>query len=79
MVDTTTATVRDLGSGRAEPAFLTSRFVWYQGERLCVASESCDPGSPVKAIGKTYIYDLQDSTETQSIITSVIDVWPHPA
>jgi hypothetical protein len=33
----------------------------------------------VKAIGKTYIYDLQDSTETQSIITSVIDVWPHPA
>ena len=28
---------------------------------------------------ETYIYDLQDGTETQSVITSVYDIWPHPA
>jgi hypothetical protein len=79
VVDTTTAAVRELGSGRAEPAFLTSRYVWYQGERLCKSSESCDPATPVKATGTTYIYDLQDRTETQSIITSVSDIWPRAA
>lgn len=79
IVDTTTAAARELSAGRAEPAFLTSRFIWYQGERLCTASEKCDPSTPVKATGKAYIYDLDDSTETQSIITSVSDVWPHAA
>lgn len=79
IVDTATAAARELSAGRAEPAFLTSRFIWYQGERLCTASERCDPATPVTATGKTYIYDLGDSTETQSIITSVIDVWPHAA
>jgi len=79
VVDTTTAAVRELGSGRGEPAFLTSRFIWYQGERVCTSSESCDPGTPVKPTGKTYIYDLQDGTETGSIITNVYDIWPHAA
>jgi hypothetical protein len=27
--------------------------------------------------GKTYIYDLQTGTETESRITAVYDVWPH--
>jgi hypothetical protein len=79
IVDTATAVVRDLGAGRAEPAFLTSRFIWYQGERVCTSSESCDSGTPVKPTGKTYIYDLQDLSESSSIITSVLDIWPRAA
>jgi len=78
VVDTSTAKVRELGAGRGEPAFLTSRYIWNQGERMCVGSERCDLGV-VKPTGKTYIYDLQDGTESESIITSVYDIWPHPA
>jgi hypothetical protein len=44
-----------------------------------VAADNCDPSFPVIATGKTYVYDLQDGTETESIITSVSDVWPHAA
>lgn len=77
LVDTTTRQVRELKKGRAEPVFLTSRFIWYKGERPCVAADNCDPGFPVIASGKTYIYDLLDGTETESIITGVADVWPH--
>jgi hypothetical protein len=78
VVDTTTAKVRQLGGTyRAEPAFLTSRFIWYKGERYCNLNE-CFAGSALPT-GKTYIYDLLTGTETESIITSVSDVWPHAA
>jgi hypothetical protein len=80
LVDTTTARVRQLGGVyRADPAFLTNRFIWYEGERFCSPNEC--PIGPAAAIptGITYIYDLQTGTETKSIITSVSDVWPHPA
>jgi hypothetical protein len=77
VVDTATAKTRELGKFRAEPVFLTARYVWYLGERLCTATE-CGSGGATRT-GKTYIYDLQAGTETESIITSVSDVWPHPA
>jgi hypothetical protein len=79
LVDISSAQVRDLGKGRFEPAFLTPTLIWYKGERACVPADSCDPSLPVIASGTTYIYDLQDGTETESRITSVADVWPHPA
>jgi hypothetical protein len=80
VIDTTTKKVRELKKGRVEPVFLTSRFVWYQGERACVASDLCGLHPPFHPLsGKTYIYDLQTGTESESIITSVVDVWPHPA
>ena len=78
VVDTGTAKVRDLGKGRAEPAFITSSWIWYEGERLCVSSDPC-PLAPTILTGTTYIYDLQDGSETESRITTVYDVWPHPA
>jgi len=79
LLDTVTKTVRELKAGRSEPAFLTSGYIWYRGERRCVAADNCDPNFPVISTGKTYIYDLQDGTETESVISSVADVWPHPA
>jgi hypothetical protein len=80
VVDTASGQVTDLGGkGRAEPAFLTDRYVWYQAEPACVAAKTCAPLVPGMATGKTYIYDLQDHSEASSIITSVIDVWPHAA
>lgn len=80
VVDTTTAKVRELKKARAHPVFLTSRFVWYQGERACVAADACGAKPPWHPLsGKNYIYDLRTGTETESIITSVADVWPHPA
>jgi hypothetical protein len=80
VVDTTTKNVRELKTARTEPAFLTSRYIWYEGERSCVTADGCGPRPPFHPLnGKTYIYDLQDGTETESIITGVDDVWPHPA
>jgi hypothetical protein len=79
VVDTASGKIRDLGKGRTEPAFLTSRYIWYQAEPACVAARTCEPSFPGVATGKTYIYDLLDGTETESIITSVADVWPHAA
>jgi hypothetical protein len=79
LVDTGSSKVRDLGKGRFEPAFLSPTLIWYQGERSCVPADSCDPSLGVKASGTTYIYDLQDGTETESRINAVYDVWPHPA
>jgi hypothetical protein len=80
VVDTATKKVRELKSARTDAVFLTSRYVWYQGERACTAAEACGAHPPSHPLsGKTYIYDLQTGTETQSIITSVSDVWPHPA
>jgi hypothetical protein len=79
VVDTVSGRVRDLGKAHAEPVFLTSRFIWYEGERACVAADGC--GTRVAGVpsGKTYIYDLQDGTETESVITRVMDIWPHAA
>jgi hypothetical protein len=79
VVDTTTREVRELKKGRSSPTFLTSRYVWYKGQRACVAADSCPVGWKVVDSGKTYIYDLKDGTETESIITAVFDSWPHPA
>lgn len=79
VVDAATGHVRDLGKAHADPVFLTSRYVWYRAERACVAADGC--GTRVAGVpsGKAYIYDLQDGTETESIITSVADGWPHAA
>jgi hypothetical protein len=80
VVDTTTKKVRELKSARSDAVFLTSRYVWYQGERACTAAEECGAHPPFHPLsGKTYIYDLQTGTETESIITGVSDIWPHPA
>ena len=76
VVDTGTAKIRELKSARTDPVFLTSRYIWYRGERLCVAADNC-PIDPTIATGKSYIYDLRTGTEYGSVITSVADVWPH--
>jgi hypothetical protein len=78
VVDTSSKAIRELKAARTEPVFLTSRYVWYQGERECVPADGCGPNPPFHPLsGKDYIYDLQNGTETESIITSVADVWPH--
>jgi hypothetical protein len=59
----------------SRPAFLTSRYLWYMGERPCKASDACAFGPTIATV--PYIYDLQTGTEYQSIILSVWDVWPH--
>jgi hypothetical protein len=79
VADTASGAVRDLGKTHSGPVFLTARYVWYQGQRPCVAADNC--GTRVAGVenGKTYIFDLQDGTESASIITSVADVWPRAA
>jgi len=81
LLDTASGSVRVIARSRSEPAFLTNRYIWWQGERPCVASDPYPCGSVFKSLpsGKTYIYDLQDGTETESVITAVADVWPHAA
>jgi len=78
LVNTATKKITELKAARSEPAFLTSRYVWYAGERLCLPTDRCAMTSTLPT-GKTYIYDLQTGTEYTSIITNVIDVWPHAA
>jgi hypothetical protein len=80
IVDTGSGQVTQLGGiGRSEPAFLTNRYVWYQSDPACVAARSCSPAFPGVATGTTYVYDLVDNTEATSVVTSVLDVWPHAA
>jgi dipeptidyl aminopeptidase/acylaminoacyl peptidase len=80
LVDTATGKFRELKAQRTDAVFLTSRYVWYQGERACTADDLCGPNPPFHPTsGKTYIYDLQTGTESTSIITGVYDVWPHAA
>jgi hypothetical protein len=80
VVDTTTKEVREIKGHRSNAVLLTSRYIWYQGERACVAADVCGATPPWHpASGKTYIYDLQTGIETESIITGVADVWPHAA
>ena len=76
VVDTHTTNVRELAAGRADPVFLSSRLIWYRGERLCAPGTCLGPSTYTD---KTYIYDLQTGTEYESIITGVYDVWPHAA
>jgi hypothetical protein len=79
VVDAPTGQTRQLSTQpRTRPIFLTQRYVWYRGERLCSPNE---PGICITATltGKTYIYDLQTGTEWESIITDIADVWPHGA
>jgi hypothetical protein len=79
VVDTTSGRTRQLSSQpRTAPVYLSSRYVWYRGERPCAPN---DPGICIKTTytGTTYIYDLQTGTESQSILTDVADVWPHGA
>jgi hypothetical protein len=80
VVDTTSRTIRELNARRAEPVFLTSRYVWYQGERECVPDDGCGANPPLHPLsGIGYVYDLQTGTETESPIANVWDVWPHSA
>jgi hypothetical protein len=80
LVETATGKARELKAQRTDAVFLTSRYVWYRGERACVAADACGPNPPFHPEnGKTYVYDLQTGAEYSSIITSVIDVWPHAA
>jgi len=79
VADTSNGQTRQLsGQPRTWPVFLTPRYVWYRGDRLCAPNE---PGICIKATftGKTYIYDLQTGTEWESMITDISDVWPHGA
>lgn len=78
ILDTTSGKARELASSRDFGVFLTPRYVWYQGIRLCMPSDQC-PLAPIVPTGKTYIRDMVDGTESESIITYVSDVWPHPA
>jgi len=80
VVDTATGVARELKARRSNPMFLTSRYVWYAGERDCLPADGCGANPPFHpASGKTYIYDLQEGTETESVITQVAGVWPRAA
>lgn len=78
ILDTASSSVRQLSGGADRPAFLTSRYVWYEGIRLCGSSDQC-PFTPVTPTGKTYVFDLQTGIASGSIITEVMDTWPHGA
>ena len=71
----------EIVKSRSGPRFLNSHLIWYVEERPCVSGDSypCGPESTTIETGKTYIYDLQDNTETESVIAAVFDVWPHGA
>lgn len=77
VLDTATGKAREIARSRSSPAFLTSRYIWYRGERPCASTDVCV--DPTIATGTTYLYDLQTGAESESIITAVFDVWPHPA
>jgi WD40 repeat protein len=78
VVDTASGRTRQLSNQpRNWPRFLTPRYVWYIGERLCGPNDvRCSLTTPT---GTTYIYDLQTGSEFVSIITDIADVWPHGA
>jgi hypothetical protein len=80
ILDTSSGSVRMVAKVRSEPAFLNSHLIWYKEERPCASGDvyPCGAVATVET-GKTYIYDLQDNTETESVIAAVWDVWPHGA
>jgi WD40 repeat protein len=78
VVDTASRLTRQLtNQPRNWPHFLTPRYVWYMGDRLCGPSDG--PCGTATSTGTTYIYDLQTGAEYQSIITDIADVWPRGA
>jgi hypothetical protein len=77
VLDTATSRTRELAAGADSAHFLTPRYVWYEGVRLCKPGEQTCVFGPLTATGKTYIYDLQTGSTFDSIITSVTDTWPH--
>jgi hypothetical protein len=79
VLDTKTNAARELIKSRSEAAFLNAHLIWYLEERACVRSDQCQPGETTTPSGKTYIYDLQDEVESESLIAAVWDVWPHSA
>lgn len=79
-VDVSNGQTKQLSSRQANsPFYLSSRYVWYQEERLCSipAGDQCYFNIKSVPTGKTYIYDLQTGTESESLITDLADVWPH--
>jgi len=76
IAETSTGKTFELKKGRSEPVYLSSRYVWYQGERACVTADHC-VAFPTVPSGTTYIYDLLNQTEAASAIAAVADVWPH--
>jgi hypothetical protein len=77
VLDTATGKARQISvQPRTEPAFLSPRFIWYEGERACAPADRCVFLKTIPT-GVTYIYDLQDGTESVSAIAAVYDVWPH--
>jgi hypothetical protein len=60
---------------RADAAFLNSTLAWYAEESPC-SQVSCGVGGPALT-GRTFLRDLVTGTERASIITSVLDSWPH--
>lgn len=80
LLNAATGEVRKLADWRSRPAFLNSHLIWYQEERPCVAADAAPcPASVAIPSGRTYIYDLQDGTESESVVQGVFDVWPHAA
>jgi hypothetical protein len=80
ILDTASGQSRVLTKSRSGATFLNSHLIWYREERGCVAGDVYPCGDrPTIPSGKTYIYDLEDKTETESIIAAVFDVWPRAA
>jgi hypothetical protein len=79
VLDLISGSVRQLTSQpRSSPFFLTSRYLWYKGERLCAPGE-CSFNARTTFSGRTYIYDLQTGAEYDSLIADIADTWPHGA
>lgn len=73
------ATLHPLSSeARVGAAFLTSNLVWYEGETVCTTATPCGLGGP-PLTGQSYIYDVSEDVESQSIDTAFFDSWPHAA
>jgi hypothetical protein len=86
ILDTASGTTRVIARLRSGPAFLTSRYIWYSGERQCAAGDpypcyAAASGTRISTTqtGTTYIYDLQTGVEIESVIAGPLDIWPHPA
>jgi hypothetical protein len=81
LLDTRSGKFRELVRSRSGPIYLNSHLIWYVEERSCVPDgfSTCSPESKTIETGRTFIYDLQDNTETESVIAAVFDVWPHGA
>jgi hypothetical protein len=81
VLDTASGKTKELKASRSAPHFLNSHLIWYREERACVSGDPfpCGPDSTTIETGKTYILDLLDNTESESVIAEVFDVWPRAA